>query len=317
MHQGRLRLLAGNRRKRRIKSFFITLVLLLFNTYFLYGQNNDKVNLDNLNIKIEDLKNAFNPAVNKFGEKTISVIIIDPGHGGKDPGAVGVNKLFEKNIVLNFSLELKKELEELMPNIKVVLTRTGDIYPTLEERFEIANKTAKINTDKAENALFISVHANASFSPNAKGFEAYFVSAQESSEYARAVSMLENEALVKFDNIDTSKYENSSSQITHNYMLVEQYIKESKLLAEFITEEVLKVSGVARRTHPVQNALFYVLKGAVMPSVLIEIGFITNTDDAKFMNTKETRLKMVKASAKGIKKYIELFEKTEGFIKSY
>ncbi|WP_295161719.1 N-acetylmuramoyl-L-alanine amidase [uncultured Brachyspira sp.] len=317
MHQGRLRLLAGNRRKRRIKLFFITLVLLLFNTYFLYGQNNDKVNLDNLNIKIEDLKNAFNPAVNKFGEKTISVIIIDPGHGGKDPGAVGVNKLFEKNIVLNFSLELKKELEELMPNIKVVLTRTGDIYPTLEERFEIANKTAKINTDKAENALFISVHANASFSPNAKGFEAYFVSAQESSEYARAVSMLENEALVKFDNIDTSKYENSSSQITHNYMLVEQYIKESKLLAEFITEEVLKVSGVARRTHPVQNALFYVLKGAVMPSVLIEIGFITNTDDAKFMNTKETRLKMVKASAKGIKKYIELFEKTEGFIKSY
>lgn len=315
MHQGRLRLLAGNRRKRRIKLFFITLVLLLFNTYFLYGQNNDKVNLDNLNIKIEDLKNAFNPAVNKFGEKTISVIIIDPGHGGKDPGAVGVNKLFEKNIVLNFSLELKKELEELMPNIKVVLTRTGDIYPTLEERFEIANKTAKINTDKAENALFISVHANASFSPNAKGFEAYFVSAQESSEYARAVSMLENEALVKFDNIDTSKYENSSSQITHNYMLVEQYIKESKLLAEFITEEVLKVSGVARRTHPVQNALFYVLKGAVMPSVLIEIGFITNTDDAKFMNTKETRLKMVKASAKGIKKYIELFEKTEGFIK--
>ena len=315
MHQGRLRLLAGNRRKRRIKLFFITLVLLLFNTYFLYGQNNDKVNLDNLNIKIEDLKNAFNPAVNKFGEKTISVIIIDPGHGGKDPGAVGVNKLFEKNIVLNFSLELKKELEELMPNIKVVLTRTGDIYPTLEERFEIANKTAKINTDKAENALFISVHANASFSPNAKGFEAYFVSTQESSEYARAVSMLENEALVKFDNIDTSKYENSSSQITHNYMLVEQYIKESKLLAEFITEEVLKVSGVARRTHPVQNALFYVLKGAVMPSVLIEIGFITNTDDAKFMNTKETRLKMVKASAKGIKKYIELFEKTEGFIK--
>ena len=314
MYQGRLRLFGGNKRRRRITLFFIT-VLALFNTYMLYPQNNDKIKLSNLDIKVEDLKKAFNPAVNKFNEKSISTIVIDPGHGGKDPGAIGVNKLFEKTIVLSFSLELKKELEDLLPNVKVVLTRTGDTYPTLDERFEIANRAAKINTDKAKNALFVSVHANASFSPSARGFEAYFVSAQESSEYARAVSMFENEALVKFDNIDTSKYESESSQITHNYMLVEQYQKESKLLAEYITEEVLKVSGVARRTKPVQNALFYVLKGAVMPSTLIELGFITNPEDAKFMNTKETRLKMVKATAEGIKKYIELFEKTKGFTK--
>lgn len=315
MYQGRLRLFGGNQRGRRITLLLIT-VLALFNTcYLLYPQNNDKIKLNNLNIKVEDLKEVFNPAVSKFSEKTISTIIIDPGHGGKDPGAVGVNKLFEKDIVLAFSLELKEELEEILPDVKIVLTRTGDTYPTLEKRFEIANNAAKINTDKAKNALFVSVHANASFSPNARGFEAYFVSAQESSEYARAVSMFENEALVKFDNIDTSKYEKDSSQITHNYMLVEQYQKESKLLAESITEQVLKVSGVARRTKPVQNALFYVLKGAVMPSTLIELGFITNPADAKFMNTKETRLKMVKATAEGIKKYIELFEKTKGFTK--
>ena len=315
MYQGRLRLFGGNQRGRRITLLLIT-VLALFNTcYLLYPQNNDKIKLNNLNIKVEDLKEAFNPAVSKFSEKTISTIIIDPGHGGKDPGAVGVNKLFEKDIVLAFSLELKEELEDLLPNVKIVLTRTGDTYPTLEKRFEIANNAAKINTDKAKNALFVSVHANASFSPNARGFETYFVSAQESSEYARAVSMFENEALVKFDNIDPSKYEKDSSQITHNYMLVEQYQKESKLLAESITEQVLKVSGVARRTKPVQNALFYVLKGAVMPSTLIELGFITNPTDAKFMNTKETRLKMVKATAKGIKQYIELFEKTKGFTK--
>lgn len=314
MYQGRLWLFRGNKRERRITLFFI-IVLTLFNTYFLYPQNNDKVKLDNLNIKVEDLKKAFNPAVNKFNEKTISTIIIDPGHGGKDPGAIGINKLFEKDVVLSFSLELEEELKKIMPNVKIVLTRKGDTYPTLEERFKIANDAAKINTDKSKNALFVSVHANASFSPSAKGFEAYFVSAQESSEYARAVSMFENEALVKFDNIDTSKYEKDSSQITHNYMLVEQYQKESRLLAESITEQVLKVSGVARRTKPVQNALFYVLKGAIMPSTLIELGFITNPDDAKFMKTKETRLKMVKATAEGIKQYIELFEKTKGFTK--
>ena len=285
MYQGRLWLFRGNKRERRITLFFI-IVLTLFNTYFLYPQNNDKIKLDNLNIKVEDLKKAFNPAVNKFNEKTISTIIIDPGHGGKDPGAIGINKLFEKDVVLSFSLELEEELKKIMPDVKIVLTRKGDTYPTLEERFKIANDAAKINTDKSKNALFVSVHANASFSPSAKGFEAYFVSAQESSEYARAVSMFENEALVKFDNIDTSKYEKDSSQITHNYMLVEQYQKESRLLAESITEQVLKVSGVARRTKPVQNALFYVLKGAIMPSTLIELGFITNPDDAKFMKTK-------------------------------
>ncbi|WP_297205446.1 N-acetylmuramoyl-L-alanine amidase [uncultured Brachyspira sp.] len=314
MYQGRLWLFRGNKRGRRITLFFIV-VLILFNTCLLYSQNNDKVKLNNLNIKIEDLKKAFNPAVNKFNEKTISTIIIDPGHGGKDPGAIGVNRLFEKDIVLAFSLELKEELEEILPNVKIVMTRTGDTYPTLEKRFEIANNAAKINTDKAKNALFVSVHANASFSPNARGFEAYFVSAQESSEYARAVSMFENEALVKFDNIDTSKYENYSSQITHNYMLIEQYQKESRLLAESITKEVHKVSGVARRTKPVQNALFYVLKGAIMPSTLIELGFITNPEDAKLMSTKETRLKMVKATADGIKKYIEVFEETKSFTK--
>ena len=98
-------------------------------------------------------------------------------------------------------------------------------------------------------------------------------------------------------------------------MLIEQYQKESRLLAESITKEVHKVSGVARRTKPVQNALFYVLKGAIMPSTLIELGFITNPEDAKLMSTKETRLKMVKATADGIKKYIEVFEETKGFTK--
>lgn len=310
MYQGRLWLFREN--KRRIILFF---VLALFNTCFLYSQNNDKIKLNNLNITAEELKKAFNPAKSKFDSKGITTIIIDPGHGGRDPGSIGVGKIYEKDIVLSFSLELKKELENILPDVKIVLTRTNDVYPTLSERFKIANTAAKINTEKANNALLISVHANASLSSSAKGFEAYFVSAQESSEYARAVSMFENDALVKFDKIDSAKYEDYSSQITHNYMLIEQYQKESRILAESIADEVHKVSGVAKRTKPVQNALFYVLKGAIMPSTLIEIGFITNPDDAKFLKNKETRLKMVKATAKGVKKYIELYDDTKGFTK--
>lgn len=309
MYQGRLRIFRGNigRFKRRI-AFILILVFGLINI-----AKSETVKLNNLKIKPEDLKKTFNPVANKFNQKTITAIIIDAGHGGKDPGSIGINKIKEKDIVLSFSLELKEELKKILPNVDILLTRDKDTYPTLQERYKIANTAAKIETDKPENALFISVHANASLSPSAKGFEAYFITAQESSEYARAVSMLENSALVKFDKIDASKYEENSSQLTHNYMLVEQYQKESRLLAQSIVDEVYKVSGISKRNKPVQNALFYVLKGSIMPSTLIEIGFITNEEDAKFMNTKETRIKMVKATALGIKKFIKEFEDTKGF----
>ncbi len=309
MYQGRLRIFRGNigRFKRRI-AFILILVFGLINI-----AKSERVKLNNLKIKPEDLKKTFNPVANKFNQKTITAIIIDAGHGGKDPGSIGINKIKEKDIVLSFSLELKEELKKILPNVDIVLTRDKDTYPTLQERYKIANTAAKIETDKPENALFISVHANASLSPSAKGFEAYFITAQESSEYARAVSMLENSALVKFDKIDASKYEENSSQLTHNYMLVEQYQKESRLLAQSIVDEVYKVSGISKRNKPVQNALFYVLKGSIMPSTLIEIGFITNEEDAKFMNTKETRIKMVKATALGIKKFIKEFEASASF----
>ncbi|TXJ31204.1 N-acetylmuramoyl-L-alanine amidase [Brachyspira aalborgi] len=309
MYQGRLRIFRGNigRFKRRI-AFILILVFGLINI-----AKSETVKLNNLKIKPEDLKKTFNPVANKFNQKTITAIIIDAGHGGKDPGSIGINKIKEKDIVLSFSLELKEELKKILPNVDIVLTRDKDTYPTLQERYKIANTAAKIETDKPENALFISVHANASLSPSAKGFEAYFITAQESSEYARAVSMLENSALVKFDKIDASKYEENSSQLTHNYMLVEQYQKESRLLAQSIVDEVYKVSGISKRNKPVQNALFYVLKGSLMPSTLIEIGFITNEEDAKFMNTKETRIKMVKATALGIKNFIKEFEASASF----
>ena len=297
------------RGKRRIA------IVLIFLLGFFKIALAENIKLDNLNIKPEDLKKNFNPVVSKFNEKTITTIIIDAGHGGKDPGSIGINKLKEKDIVLSFSLELKEELKKVLPNVDIFLTRDKDIYPTLQERYKIANSSAKINLEKSKNALFISVHANASLSPNAKGFEAYFITAQESSEYARAVSILENSALVKFDKVDASKYEENASQLTHNYMLVEQHQKESRMLAQSIVDEVYKVSGVSKRNKPVQNALFYVLKGSLMPSTLIEIGFITNEEDAKFMNTKETRIKMVKATATGIKKFIKEFEESKGFTK--
>ena len=105
MYQGRLRIFRGNigRFKRRI-AFILILVFSLINI-----AKSETVKLNNLKIKPEDLKKTFNPVANKFNEKTITTIIIDAGHGGKDPGSIGINKLKEKDIVLSFSLELKEE----------------------------------------------------------------------------------------------------------------------------------------------------------------------------------------------------------------
>ena len=122
MYQGRLRIFTGNigRFKRRI-AFILILILS-----FINSAKSESVKLNNLNITPEDLKKTFNPVGNKFNEKTITAIIIDAGHGGKDPGSVGINKLQEKDIVLSFSLELKEELKKILPNVDIVLTRDKD-----------------------------------------------------------------------------------------------------------------------------------------------------------------------------------------------
>lgn len=315
MYQGRLWLFCGNKRRRIILIYII--VLALFNTNKLFSQKviDEKIALTNIGkISIENLKENFNPAKNTFKNSKIKTIIIDPGHGGKDPGSIGFNKIKEKDIVLTFSLDLEKELKKIIPNVKIVLTRNGDTYPTLQERYKIANDAAKINSGSPENALFISVHANASLNTSAKGFEAYFLTSQESSEYAKAVSMYENSSLVKFDKTPLQSYDKASTQISHNYLLIEQYQKESRMLSESIVNEVYKVEGVYKRSRPVHNALFYVLKGAIMPATLIEIGFITNEKDATFLSNEKNRLKMVKAVALGVQEYFKKYDDSNGFL---
>lgn len=282
---------------------------MLNNTFVVYPET--------FNIKESETgidKTSFIPVIDKYKKETIETIIIDAGHGGKDPGAIGDKELKEKDVTLAIALLLEEEIKKAVPNVKVILTRREDVFHTLQKRSEIANKEADLNEETSKNALFISVHANASFNKNVRGFEAYFLSAHESSEYARAVSMLENSVVVKFEDKDTSKYTNTS-QTTFNYMLIEEYQKESRLLAEMITKEVHKVKGVVKRDKPVQNALFYVLKGSVMPAVLLEVGFITNEDDANLIKNKESQTQIARSVALGIKEYIKKFETTKRFTK--
>lgn len=268
------------------------------------------------NIGDEPSEKTISPTkvINESRNNKVEVIIIDAGHGGRDPGSIGVNNLYEKDVVLSTALMLQKELKLVLPDIKIVMTRTNDTFYTLYERAEIANEKAFLDTDAPKNAIFISLHANASFSKSAKGFEVFFLSAEESSEYARAVSMFENNATVNFESSGFAKYTNYS-QTSYYYMLIEQYQKESRLLAETIVGDAQKIKGVSKRKVPVNSALFWVLKGSVMPAVLIELGFVTNAEDSKLLKSDSFKKSMAKSIAKSIKKYVNEFESTSGFTK--
>jgi N-acetylmuramoyl-L-alanine amidase len=251
--------------------------------------------------------------INENRNYKIDVIIIDLGHGGKDPGTIG-NNLLEKNIILETGLELEKEFKKQFPNIDIVITRNTDVFHTLQKRAEIANKAAALDTKNPKNAIFISIHANASFNKSAKGLEVFFLKSQESSEYARAVSMFEHSASVRFNNVDSQKY-TDYTKTAYYYMLIEQYQKESQLFAQMVVDETYKIKGVSKRSTPVQTAFFYVLKGSVMPSILIELGFLTNADDAKLLKSKKFQQDVSKSIATALKKYIKEFEDTKGFTK--
>ncbi|MBI4979366.1 MAG: N-acetylmuramoyl-L-alanine amidase [Spirochaetes bacterium] len=246
-------------------------------------------------------------------DTTIDVIIIDPGHGGRDPGAIGYSDIREKDLVLDAAILLRDALTRaLSPRTKVVLTRGEDAFMSLEERSLYANNAVGIGTKEQKNGLFISVHANASFNRSSRGFEVYFVSAEESSEAARAVASFENSVAVDFER-NRYTYTNYAEGIYYK-MIIEQYQKESSMMSGFVEEEIsLSVKDVVKRTKPVQSALFYVLKGVLMPAVLVEIGFITNPVEAKLLSSKEYQEQMMQAVAAGVVRYVRLFEKTKGF----
>lgn len=257
------------------------------------------------------ISNQQNSDTDNNKKQRIEAIIIDAGHGGKDPGAIGVGDLYEKDVVLPFSFILKEKIEEIC-DAEVTLTRTKDEFLTLKERSKTANGKAGIGTDAPKNTVFISIHANAAYNKERRGFEIYFLSADDSSDYARSKAAFENSVTIDFEK-DT-KYESSADMLI-NRMLVEQYQKESKQLADMIAEKVSDIDDIVVEDSSVHSALFYVLKGVLMPAVLVELGFLTNPQDASLLKRADIRLKMADSIANAVKEYMAIFEKTDGFTK--
>jgi len=248
----------------------------------------------------EELFAVKEPERGKGKWHRIKTVVIDPGHGGKDPGAVSRYGTKEKHIVLDISKRLKRQLER--NGLTVYLTREKDIFIPLYKRASFAN-------GKKAN-LFISVHANAARRSRAKGFEVFYLS-EATDDNARALAAVENKAL-EFEEASAGGTRGSLSpnQTVYDLMLSENR-RVSKELAYYIYNITSDEMGMKKRG--VKGARFAVLKGALMPAVLVEVGFLTNRREESKLKTSSFRNRIANAITDSIMKYKKEYDRTGGF----
>jgi len=222
-------------------------------------------------------------------------IVIDAGHGGHDPGAVGPKKLYEKDVVLDIALKLKEILMR-DPLNEVFLTREKDVFIPLEERTAIANKK------KAD--LFVSIHANASPRRTAKGIETYLLNWTDDEE-ANRVAARENAISLK--KMKAMNKQMDTVETILSGLMRENKRDESIKLANYIQRSM--ISNLDNNYQHVldlgvKQALFYVLFGAKMPSVLVEVSFISNPLEENLLSQDSYRSEVANAIAEGLNTYI-------------
>lgn len=228
------------------------------------------------------------------------VIVIDAGHGGKDPGAIG-SICKEKNINLAIALKTGEYLEQNIKNVKVLYTRKNDVFMGLNERADFANK------NKAD--LFISIHANWISKKTIKGTETWIMGPAKD-EANLEVAMKENEVILLEDDFST-KYEGFDPKSPESYIMFtvmqNTFQEQSTWLASNIQSQFKNRAG--RLDLGVKQAGFWVLYMTTMPSVLIETGFITNPEEEKYLNSKEGQDYLASAIFRASRDYINETEK--------
>lgn len=256
-----------------------------FNTFIL--ENPTRLVIDVNGVEVP--KKPETPVVRRM-------IVIDPGHGGHDPGAIGPSGLCEKDVVLDIALKVK-EILTADPLNEIFLTRETDRFVTLEERTAIANKK---NAD-----FFVSIHANASPVRRVKGIETYLLN-WTNDEEAMRVAARENMISIK-------KMREMHRKIDTLGMILNDLSRcnkrdESIKLANYIQNSMISTLKNERNLKSidlgVKQALFYVLLGAKMPSVLVEVSFISNPQEERLLSNESYRRQIAKAIAKGLDIYV-------------
>ena len=224
----------------------------------------------------------------------IQTIVIDPGHGGMEPGALGKYGTREKDVALAIGLKLKDVIEKNLP-VRVVLTRENDVSISLENRAAIANYN--------KSDLFISIHINSSFRKDAHGSETFFLSREATDDEARRLAYMENNP-AEFEEGIVGDSEDEITMILWD-MAQSAYLKESSLLAETIQEELNHLLRTSNRG--IKQAPFKVLSGVACPAVLVEVAFISNPEEERKLNTEWFQNNVVEAIYRGLENYIERY----------
>lgn len=245
-------------------------------------------------------------SMGQSGLGKIKCVCIDAGHGGKDVGAVGA-KTYEKHIVLSVALKLGKLIEQAYPDIKVVYIRKKDVFVELKER------TRTANSHKAD--LFISVHANSldvkrnPRSKYVKGIETY-VLGSNSTRHNLEVAMKEN-AVIHYEDGYDLKYEGFEPSRPESYimfsMLQNLHLDKSLTLASYIQKELVETTRQADRE--VRQGPLWVLKDVAMPSVLVEVGYISNPEEERYMMSSAGQEKIARGIFQGFRAYKARVEK--------
>ncbi len=244
---------------------------------------------------------SFNTSAYAQSNSKEFVIMIDPGHGGKDSGTRGTGryKTYEKDIALDVSLALGKMIKQKLHNVKVVYTRTKDVFPTLDSRPKLANKK--------DVDLFVSLHCNAQ--PGKKGTaygsETYVLGLHKEAVNLEVVKR-ENSVIFLEDNYkETYKgYDpNSPESLVVTDIVGEEYLEHSIKLARYIEDEFQVTAK--RKSRGVKQAGFWVLAYTYMPSILVELGFLTHKKEEDFLNSKKGKDLMTKSLFNAIDKYLQ------------
>ncbi|MDP2807393.1 MAG: N-acetylmuramoyl-L-alanine amidase [bacterium] len=283
---------------------FTRFLIPLWGRSIIWDTNGRKLSLGGISpeqIKIPEARRR-----SQIPEKQgIQKVALDPGHGGKDPGAVGPTGLCEKDVNLEIALMLKAILEQ-DHNLIVVMTRRDDTFIPLGERTKLANQEAA--------DVFISIHCNAAPRKKVKlktmrGSETYFLSLAKTDD-ARATAAMENSA-IEFEQPEKNVANQDDVQFILWDMVQNEFLTESSDLAELVQESLTKkMPAVPNRG--INQAGFYVLNGAYMPAILVETSFISHRDEEKLLKKPDNLKNIARGIAGGLEAFARKYKKELG-----
>jgi N-acetylmuramoyl-L-alanine amidase len=256
--------------------------------------NNDSSNVD--------FEQIFEPVSNqnRSNNRKLRTIVIDAGHGGHDPGAIGERGTREKDIALAVAIKLGEYINEYLPDVNVVFTRTTDVFLDLHERGSVANR--------AQGDLFVSIHANGSTSRQAYGAEIFFLGVARS-QSALEVMKREN-SVILLEDPSTRTRELSEEELILYELTNVGYMATSQRIAEKMDHQFSQRAG--RRSRGVKQGGFIVLFQASMPAVLVEIGFISNPQEEQYMRSERGQAILASAMFRAVRDYKVSLEQADG-----